>query len=179
MLEQVSRAGWSWKPSPAPITATTSSIGPRSVLQRFQEQRSSAGFRERLQYRTRDELLQCVFGWPVFEETPSPERLGARDAPARHTSASGLIRTSRPPPGTYNGRAALHLARVFIPCQVPFGACSLIRDVSGERNLRPKGQGVHLEAADHIPMTFKRAHLVASTPQVTFVQFVFTSCSSH
>ena len=84
----------------------------------------------------------------------------AKTTPVR----TGLRPPGGPCPGAYNGRAALHLARLFIPCQDPHGASSLIRDVSGEGNLGPKGQRVHVDAADHIPMPCKGTLGVAAAP---------------
>src|ERR1051326_3879764 len=77
---------------------------------------------------------------------------------------TGLRPPGGPCPGAYNGRAALHLARLFIPCQDPYGAGSLIRDASGEGDLGPKGEQVHVDAADHIPMALEGAPGIATAP---------------
>ena len=77
---------------------------------------------------------------------------------------TGLGPPGGPCPGAYNGRAGLHRARLFIPCPDPHGASSLIRDVSGEGDLRAKGQRVHVDAAHHIPMPLKGALRVAAAP---------------
>jgi hypothetical protein len=69
-----------------------------------------------------------------------------------------------PCPGAYNGPAALHPARLFIPRQDPHGASPLIRDASGEGNLGAKGQRVHVHAADHIPVPLEATLGVAAAP---------------
>jgi hypothetical protein len=77
---------------------------------------------------------------------------------------TGLRPPGGPCPGAYNGRAALHLARLFTPCQDPSGAGSLIGEASGEGHLRSKGQRVHGEAADPIPMPAQGPLGVATAP---------------
>ena len=92
--------------------------------------------------------------------------------PATTPVRTGLRPPGGPCPGAYNGRAALHLARVFISRQDPYGACSLIRDASGEGDLGPKGQGVHVDAADHIPVSLKGTLGIAAAPLPPF-DFLF------
>ena len=84
----------------------------------------------------------------------------AKTTPVR----TGLRAPRGPCPGAYNGRAALHLARLFTPCQDPHGASSLIRDVSGEGDPGPKGERVHVDTADHIPMPRTGTLGVAAAP---------------
>jgi hypothetical protein len=62
------------------------------------------------------------------------------------------------------GRLASHLARLFIPCQDPHGACSLIRDLSGEGDPVAKRQRVHIDAPDDISVADKRASGIAAAP---------------
>ena len=102
-------------------------------------------------------------------ESASAEALDLRGwvsgtAHQHNTSASGLGAPRGPCPGDYNGPAGIHPARVFIPCQDPHGACSLIRDVSGEGDLRAIGSLVHVDTADHIPVPAKGTLEVAAAP---------------
>ena len=98
--------------------------------------------------------------------------MGERHAHQHNTSANGLGPPGGPCPGAYNGRTAWHLTRLFIPRQDPHGACSLIRDVSGEGDLGPKGQRVHVDAAHHIPVSLKGTMGIAAAPLPPF-HFVF------
>src|SRR5262249_48756093 len=75
---------------------------------------------------------------------------------------AGLCPPGGPCPGAYNGRAALHLARLFTPRQDPHGAGSLIRDVSGEGDPGAKGQWVHVDTAHDVSVASKRAFLITA-----------------
>ena len=70
------------------------------------------------------------------------------------------------------GGLVSHRARLFTPCQDPHGASSLIRDLSGESNVAPIRQQVHVDAAYYIPMTFKPTLGIATAPHPSF-DFVF------
>src|SRR5215472_1283106 len=85
---------------------------------------------------------------------------------------TGLRPPGGPCPGAYNGRAGLHLTRLFIPRQDPHGAGSLIRDVSGEGDLRPKGQRVHVDAAHEVPVALEETKRIAAAPVAPF-HFLF------
>ena len=116
-------------------------------------------------------LVACV-GWPVSEETlRARRRLSntlAKTTPVQARSGS----PGGPCPGDYNGRAALHLARLFIPRRNPHGASSLIRDVSGETYLRPKRKRVHVDTAHHIAMSHKGTSWIAAAPDAP-LHFLF------
>ena len=106
-----------------------------------------------------------MVGWPASEETLSLSGGCPCYALPDNTSANGtfvlLVARVRAPT---TGWLASHRARLFIPCQDPHGASSLIRDVRGEGNRPSKGQRMHVDAAHHIPMPDKRTLGIAAAP---------------
>ena len=126
--------------------------------------RTGQRYRDTLESRKRDELLGMASRGACLRRGPGPARLGERHAHQNNTSANGTRPSWWPVSGRLQRAGCTAPGTIVYPVPGPYGASSLIRDASGEGDLGPKGQRVHVDAADHIPMPFKGTPGIAAAP---------------
>ena len=104
-------------------------------------------------------LVACLLGDPLDR--------AAVESTTHQDNASGSA-AGGPCPGDYTVPVAwLHRPWLFTPRTDPQGTGPVIRDMSGYVDCLAKGKGMHIEAADHIPMPHKGASRTATAPDAS------------